>query len=62
MFLFVGIKRRNTMGKSSDKNLPVCNVPNSKNYHMYVIIYFRMHICYTNVFVNITTFTEDLHC
>ena len=62
MFFFVGIKSHNATDKSSDKNLPVCNVPNWKNYHMYVIIYFRMHICYTNVFVNITTFIEYLHC
>jgi len=30
MCVFVGIKSHTTMGKSSEKNLPVCNVPNSK--------------------------------
>jgi len=50
------------MDKWSEKDLPICNVPNTKNYHMYVIIYFRMHICYTNVFVNITTFIVNHLC
>jgi len=44
MCLFVGIKSHKILRISRQNNLPGCNVPNSKKYHMYEAMIYKMMI------------------